>query len=134
MFSVLNMSKQESREGELSSIFIKKLWKQGTDGLVIIGVVILLMANFLDLTAIASLGAIATLIVTMTVHIGHYKIIKETKASKIGILFAIFSNLTAIVLFLAYSVHQGQMSILVMISVLLLFCYGFEKFYLRKKA
>ncbi len=134
MFSILNMSKQESRQGEISSLFIKKLWRQGTDGLVIIGIVILLMANFLDLTAIASLGSIATLLVTMTVHIGHYKIIKETQASKMGVLFAILSNLTAIVLFFAYSIHQRQTSIIIMISVLLLFCYLFEKFYLKKKA
>jgi amino acid transporter len=134
MFSILNMSKQESKEGEISSLFIKKLWKQGTDGLIIIGVVILLMANFLDLTAIASLGSIATLLVTMTVHIGHYKIIKETQANKMGVLFAILSNLTAIILFFAYSINQGQTSILIMISVLLLFCYLFEKYYLKKKA
>ncbi|MCW2120382.1 APC family permease [Flavobacterium sp. 7A] len=133
MFSVLNMSKQESQEGEISVLFMRKIWKQGTDGLLIIAIIILLMANFLDLTAIASLGSIATLLVTMTVHIGHYKIINETKASKAGVLFAIFSNLAAVVLFFAYIIKQGQTTTLVMISVLLLFCFLFERFYLKKK-
>ena len=79
MFSILNMSKQVSREGEFSSIFIRKLWKQRTDGLVIIGVIVLLMSNFLNLTAIASLGFIATLLVLMMVHFGHYKRLKKKR-------------------------------------------------------
>lgn len=133
MFSILNMSKQESKQGEISGLFIKKLWKQGTDGLLIIALIILLMANFLNLTAIASLGSLATLIVTMAVHIGHFRIIKKTKANKAGVLFAILSNLTAIVLFVIYIIQQGQTSTLFIISGVLLFCIVFEKFYLKKK-
>lgn len=133
LFSSLEMSKEESKDGELSNVFIKQIGKQGTDGLLIIGVLVLLMANFLDLTAIASIGSISILVVTMMTHIGHYKIIKQTGANKFGILFAIFSNLAAIILFFVYAVQQGQFNILWMVLILIVCVALFEKFYIKSK-
>ena len=133
LFSSLNMSKEESKDGELSSIFRKKIGKRGTDGLLVIGGLVLLMANFLDLTAIASIGSIATLAVTMMTHVGHFKIIKQTGANKFGILFAILSNLAAITLFFVYAIQQRQFNVLWMVLILILCVVFFEKIYMKSK-
>jgi len=133
LFSTLKMSEKESQEGELSKLFIKLLWKQGTVGLLIIGFMVLLMANYMNLESIASLGAIITLIVTFVVHVGHYRIKKQTGVSTLLLSLAIFLNAATIVLFLTYLIQQDSHFILSALGVILIGCYLFERLYLKKQ-
>ena len=60
------------------------------------------MAVFFDLSSIAAIGAISTLVIHLIVHIGHFRILKKTKASMVMVATAIVVNLGAIVLSAIY--------------------------------
>ncbi|MGB0360983.1 MAG: hypothetical protein ACPGEF_06225 [Endozoicomonas sp.] len=133
LFSTFQMSEEESNEGELSRKFTQHIWKNGTVGLVVIGALVLILANFVDLTTIASLGSIATLTVTAIVHIGHFRIRKETGVSTIGILIAIILNISCISLFMAYTISNGQSYLFKALLFIIFACYIFERWKLSGK-
>ncbi|MGI9531677.1 APC family permease [Lutimonas sp.] len=133
LFSTLKMSEKEAQEGELSKLFIKLLWKQGTVGLLIIGFMVLIMANYMNLESIAALGSIVTLIVTFVVHVGHYRIKKKTGVSTSLLLSAIILNAGTILLFLNYLIDQKSYFILLALGSILIGCFLFERFYLNKQ-
>ena len=133
LFSTLKMSEKEAEEGELSKIFMKSLWKQGTHGLIIIGAIVLLMANFLKIESIASLGSIITLIVTFVVHIGHLRIRKKTGVSTFFLWIAIVLNGITIVLFIYYLLQQNATFILGSLGAFLIGCFLIERFYTSRQ-
>ncbi|MGB0778396.1 MAG: APC family permease [Flavobacteriaceae bacterium] len=133
LFSTFQMSEEESNQGELSRKFTQHVWKNGTMGLLVIGFFVLVLANFVDLTTIASLGSIATLTVTAIVHIGHFKIRKETGVSTLGIIVSIVLNITCISLFIAYTISSGQSYLFKALLFLISACYIFEKWRLSGK-
>ena len=59
---------------------------------------IIVLAIFFDLSSIAVIGALSMLIIHMTVHIGHLRLLHETGASRILIVLAIVTNGVAILL------------------------------------
>ena len=133
LFSTSQMSEEEANDGELSRKFTQLVWKNGTVGLLAIGFFVLVLANFVDLTTIASLGSIATLTVTAIVHIGHYRIRKETGVSTLGIVVAIVLNISCISLFIGYTISSGQSYLFKALLFLIFACYIFEKWRLSSK-
>lgn len=101
LYAVTNVTYRLATLGELPSIYGKKI-AHSREGLIISSIVILLMALFFDLSSIAAIGAVSTLIIHMIVHIGHLRIIKKTKASLLLVILAIFANLSAIILSIVY--------------------------------
>lgn len=128
LFSSLNMTENEAEYGEITPVFMKAVWKKGTDGLLIIAALILLMANFMNLNEIASLGSIATLLVTMMVHVGHLNIIDKTKANKPLVVAAIVLNALAVILFFWYSLDQGNYKLIIEILLLIIVCFIYETY------
>ena len=97
LYAIANVSYQLAKEGELPAAFARPLGNNH-EGLVISALIIAALAIFLDLSAIAIIGALSMLIIHMTVHIGHLRILHETGASKTLVLLAIASNGAAIAL------------------------------------
>ena len=83
------------------------------------------MAVFFDLSSIAAIGAITTLLIHMIVHIGHLRLLKKTGASLWLVLAAIVVNLAAIVLSTIY-LSGKQPSILAWIAGFIVAAFALE--------
>ena len=101
LYAVTNVTYQLARLGELPSVFGKPI-AHSREGLVLSSAAIIIMAVFFDLSSIAAIGAISTLVIHMIVHIGHLRLIKKTGASLWLVLAAIGVNLAAITLSAIY--------------------------------
>ncbi|MEP4380860.1 MAG: APC family permease [Alphaproteobacteria bacterium] len=97
LYAIANVSYQLAKEGELPAVFARRV-ANNREGLVISALIIAALAIFLDLSAIAIIGALSMLMIHTTVHIGHLRILDETGASKTLVLLAIASNGLAIAL------------------------------------
>jgi len=124
LYAVTNVTYQLARLGELPSAFGKPIG-HSREGLVISSVAILIMAVFFDLSSIAAIGAISTLIIHMIVHIGHLRLLNKTGASFWLVGTAIAVNLAAIVLSSIY-LYGKQPSILVWIIGFFLIAFVLE--------
>ncbi len=100
LYAVTNVTYDMAKNGQLPKKF--KTWVfHSTEGLIISSIIISIFILFFNLWAIASIWAIAMLFIHLLVHIGHLFVIKNTKASKILIYFAIIT--ISITIYLAYS-------------------------------
>ena len=95
LYAVTNVTYQLAKQGELPSAFAKPI-AHSREGLIISSLIIVVLAVFFDLSSIAVIGALSMLIIHMSVHIGHLRLLKETKASKVLIVSAIIANGVAI--------------------------------------
>jgi amino acid transporter len=95
LYAVTNVTYQLAKQGELPCAFAKPI-AHSREGLVISSLIIIVLAVFFDLSSIAVIGALSMLIIHMTVHIGHLRLLNETGASKILIVLAIVANGAAI--------------------------------------
>jgi hypothetical protein len=57
---------------------------------------IILLATFFDLSQIAAIGALSMLIIHLTVHVGHLRLLHKTGASFAIIVLAVLANAGAI--------------------------------------
>ncbi len=101
LYAVTNVTYQLARLGELPRAFGKPI-AHSREGLVISSLLILVMAVFFDLSSIAAIGAISTLLIHLTVHVGHLRLLKKTGASLWLVLAAIAVNFAAIALSAIY--------------------------------
>lgn len=97
LYAVTNVTYQLAKLGELPAAFTKPI-AHSREGLVVSSVIIILLAVFFDLSAIASIGAVSMLFIHMTVHIGHLRLLKETGALPALVVLAVLSNAGAILL------------------------------------
>ncbi len=100
LYGATNMTYMLAKEGELPKGFSRRLWKQGTEGLAITTLIALVLANTMDLTAIASLASVTIIIVYLLVNIGHLRLAGETGARKNIVLLATITTLGVLILFL----------------------------------
>ncbi len=110
LYAATNVTYQLAQKGELPSAFGKPI-AHSRQGLVISSAIIILMAVFFDLSSIAAIGAISTLMIHLIVHIGHLRLLDKTKASRVMIWVAILANLGAIILSVIYlsGTHPGNL-------------------------
>ena len=94
------------------------MWKQGTEGLAITALLALVLANTLDLTAIASLASITMLLVYFLVNLGHLRLTHETGASRFVILLAVLTGLAILLLFIYHVVSTAPMTALALVGLI----------------
>ena len=75
-------------------------------GLLLSAVLILLMANFMDVSAIASVGSAVALTIYVLVTIAHLRMRKETGASRVLLWTALAATVVAIILFAIYTLQN----------------------------
>lgn len=130
LYGSLNITYSLAKHGELPIAFERRLWRQGTEGLAITAALVLLLANLLDLGVIAGLGSAAFLAVYLAVHVGHWRIRKETGANPILIAAAALTCGTLISLFLINSISTAPLTVVLFVAFALLAFTG--EFVLRK--
>jgi len=101
LYAITNVTYQLARDGELPAAFGRPIG-HSREGLVISSVLILTLAAFFDLSEIAAIGSVSILIVHLTVHVGHLRLVRDTGASRSMVALAAATNLAAIALSVAY--------------------------------
>jgi len=120
LYSTANMTLLLAKDGELPEFEGHRIWHAGTGGLLTTAILILLIANFLDLSRIAILGSIVYLIVYSVVHWGHLRrLTSETRALKTVVSLAFFSNFMVLVIFGIQSVKNNPLVIYLLVVLLI---------------
>ena len=97
LYAVTNVTYPLAKLGELPAAFSRPI-AHSREGLVVSAGIVILLAVFFDLSAIASIGALSMLLIHMTVHLGHLRLLRETGARPGLIVLAVFANAAAIAL------------------------------------
>jgi amino acid transporter len=103
LFGVTNRAYTLAKYGELPETFERRLWHQGTEGLVLVSAAVILMATFLDLSALAGLASAAALVIYLTVNVGHLRLLGDTGASRTLVVLAVATSAAATALFFIYA-------------------------------
>ena len=119
LYSVTNVTYRLAMIGELPRAFGKPIG-HSKQGLVVSSFLIVLLATSFDLSQIAAIGALSMLIIHLTVHIGHLRLLHETRAMRLLIALAVIAN--------AGTIGLGAYHIAGSSPLLLLWIMGFFAF------
>ncbi|MCL5129291.1 APC family permease [Algibacter sp. L4_22] len=119
LYAATKISYQMAKDGEFPSFFSKQIGNSRV-GLLVSLLLTGLLIVFLDLLQIAAVGSIAMLSIHAVTHLGHLKIIHQTKASKFLVVTALLTTLTVIVLFLIYSIKDSYTILFLFVGLLVL--------------
>lgn len=124
LYAVTNVTYQLAKLGELPCAFAEPI-AHSREGLVVSSFIIIVLAVFFDLSAIAAIGALSMLIIHLTVHVGHMRLLKQTGAMPVLIVLAIAANGGAIVLG-AYYLGRTSPMLLVWIAAFFVLALAIE--------
>lgn len=106
-----------AKDGHLPAFFAKPIG-QTREGLVVTVVITVLFIIFLNLLQIAAVGSLTVLFIHPVTHLGHLKVIQQTKASKFLVVSALLATLAVIVLFLIYSIKDSYTILYLFVGIL----------------
>jgi amino acid transporter len=92
----------------------------GTQGLVISSLIIMLLAVFFNVSAIASIGSAVSLAIFALLTIAHLRLAKETGASKFVLVIALIATVAAILLFCWNTLLTAPQTFVILIAVIIL--------------
>ncbi len=121
LYAVTNVTYELAKQGELPSVFAKPI-AHSREGLIVSSLLTIGLAVFLDLSSIAVIGALSMLVIHMTVHIGHLRLLKETGALPTLIVLAVLANAAAILLGVY---HLGTTSPILLVWIVGFFILAF---------
>lgn len=119
LYGTTNQTYLLAKDGELPQGFSRRFWKQGTEGLFITAVLALILANTLNLTAIASLASITLLLVYLLVNVGHLRLTAKTGARRFVIVLAVLTCFATLAMFVYHVIKtapQTAVALLVFIA------------------
>ena len=114
LFSAIQIAAAMARTGRLPGAFDRRLWRGGSNGIVLSVAAILLGMNFLNLNAIANIASATFLIAYICVYVAHWRLVHETHGSRAMIL-AGAATMGAVLLVFLWSLAQSQPWSLLMI-------------------
>lgn len=106
LYAVTNVTYQLAKDGELPAVFGQPIG-HSKEGLVISGILIIILSLLFDLSEIAAIGSISILFVHTITHLGHWRLIDKTGASRRILLLAIIFCFSAMILALIYEAQQS---------------------------
>ena len=83
LFGSLKISKTMASAGQLPRMFSQILWKSGSRGYLLGAAAVLVAINALDLKSIADIASATFLVVYLAVHVAHWRLIHETRGSRL---------------------------------------------------
>lgn len=107
IFSAMQIALALAAAKQLPQVFGRRIWGDGTRGLLFGAVGILLVINLFDLSAIANIASAAFLIVYMAIHVAHWRLIAETKGSRLLVAGGFLSMAVVLVCFV-WSIAQTE--------------------------
>ncbi len=122
LYATLGASHLMAENGILPPAFGAKYrgGTEGSRGLALSAVAIVLMAVLFDLGAIASVGSAVVLAISVLVTIAHLRMTQDTKASKPILWIALLSALGAVLVFAAYTLITDPMTFVALTATIIL--------------
>lgn len=119
LYAATNISYQMAKDGHLPRFFAKEIGNT-RKGLLVTVLLSAVLIIFLNLLQIAAVGSITVLFIHSVTHLGHLRVIKQTKASKFWVVTALLATLAVIVLFLIYSIEDSYTILYLFMGILAL--------------
>jgi amino acid transporter len=110
LFGSTNIAYQIAKNGGLPPAFDRKLWGRDVEGLFITSGLVLVFVLLFPLSAVASMGSAAFLLVYSAVNIGHLRIREQTGAKAWPIVAAAVSCLSLFVVLLYHMIATAPTS------------------------
>lgn len=135
IFGGANIAYSLAKDGELPKRFERKVWFKSTEGLYFTTGIALLVALFLDLTAIATITSTIFTIIYIFVLISHFRTTKEYGGNKIIIAFNLVILLCVFIALMKYQWQTQKIAFYVNILIIIgtvLLEYGYRKIKGRK--
>jgi amino acid transporter len=119
IYAAVGSTQKLAETGQFPPVFGAKARIGGTRGLVISCVLVLLLANLVDLTAIASLGSVVALAIFLVVSVAALRLRAETESSTTLILAAIAATAVILVVFGIQTLRDAPETFVGMVVVVL---------------
>lgn len=120
LYAAAGTTAKLAESGTFPPVFGQRAMVGGTRGLVISVLLVLLLANLIDLTAIASLGSAVALVIFLIVSIAAYRLRAETGSSAAVIIAAIALTVLVLVVFVVETLRTEPETFIAMIGILAL--------------
>jgi amino acid transporter len=117
LYGGANVSYIIAKEGELPHLFDRKVWRHGTEGLVITSALVIISVNVLNLDGIAMLGSASFLIIYALVNFGHLRIYRQTRANPFLILASMLGCIAALAALVYYVIENSLVTLIVLAAV-----------------
>ena len=120
LYGTARASYMVAKYGQLPRIMERKVWKDAAEGLILIGILALLLANFASLETISTAGSGGFLLVFFMVNLAAFRLRREIKARSGIVLVGMFLTLVAlaILLFRMYRLAPEALEVFAMLVVL----------------
>ncbi len=109
-----------AESGMFPPVFGERAYVGGTRGLTISAALVLLLANLVDLTAIASLGSVVALAIFLVLSVAAFRLRAETGSRAWVLLAAIGLTLLTVVVFAVETLRTEPETFIAMVGILLL--------------
>lgn len=106
-----------AKDGELPEILARKTWHRPVSGVLLTAGLALLIANFVDLTAIAIIGSAGFLIIFSAVNAAALKIANAIHANRIICCISLIACLTALITLLGHTYKDNPHALWVVLSM-----------------
>ncbi|MGB3363734.1 MAG: amino acid permease, partial [Thermodesulfobacteriota bacterium] len=127
LFGASKLPRMLAKEGEAPERYRKKIWGRTPVGLLVITVLVLIIANFLDLHALAAAASSGFIITFLMVNIANAKLAKETKSRRwICILGALVCFAALVILLIQIGRNPAHRYELWFIGALIVFPFLYQ--------
>lgn len=127
LFGASKLPRMLAKEGEAPERYEKKIWGRTPVGLLVITVLVLIIANFLDLHALAAAASSGFIITFLMVNIANAKLAKETKSRRwICILGALVCFAALVILLIQIGRNPSHRYELWFIGALIVFPFLYQ--------
>jgi L-asparagine transporter-like permease len=120
IYAAAGSTKKLAESGLFPPVFGQLARVGGTRGLVISVVAVLLLANLVDLTAIASLGSVVALAIFLVVSFAAYRLRAETASSAAVLVAGIGLTLVVLAVFAVQTLRTAPATFTAMLGILAL--------------
>ncbi len=118
LYAITNVTYQMAKDGELPGAFGLPI-AHSREGLVISAAIVALLITTLELSALAVIGSLTILVVHITVHMGHWRLVEETGASRVMVGLAIAANVAVVAAVVHFEIADSPRTILYVVGFVL---------------
>lgn len=130
LYGGANVSYTIAREGELPPFFERTVWKNGTEGLFVTTLLVIVFALGFNLEGIAMMGSASFLVIYAAVNVAHLRLLHRTGARRSAVLASLVGNLAVFVILVAHLVRANPKALSTLGGILAA-CFLFEWAYRR---
>jgi amino acid transporter len=133
IYAAAGSTKKLAAAGIFPPVFGQRALVGGTRGLTISALLVLLLANLVDLTAIASLGSVVALAIFLVTSVAAFRLRAETGSRASLLIAAIAVTALVVVVFAVQTLRDAPETFAAMIGILLL-AVGLDQIWSRVRA